>query len=308
LKPDNTMAENSQDIWSRWLLHRRDAGDLRQRRRIIEYLRPVRDRVLDNASLENGGTLLDVGCGDGLIAFGALERNSSGTVIFSDISQDLLDHVKSITQEMGLANRCQFLRASAEDLSGLEDNSMDAVTTRSVLIYVRDKLRAFREFYRVLKPGGRMSLSEPINRFAHPSPDHIFAGYDVSEVVELARKVKEVFRQAQPDEDDPMVNFDERDLLRFTEGVGFKELHLNLDVDVGPIWQDISWESFLRSSPNPLAPTLEEAVSQSLTEVERQQFLSCLRHQVEGKKGIRRLAVAYLWAVKEKGSRILAQD
>ena len=42
---------------------------------------------------------------------------------------------------------------------------MDIVTTRSVLIYVEDKRRAFEEFFRVLKPGGRISLFEPINRF-----------------------------------------------------------------------------------------------------------------------------------------------
>lgn len=48
-----------------------------------------RDRVLDNARVAEGETLLDVGCGEGLIGPGALERGA-GTVIFSEISQDLL--------------------------------------------------------------------------------------------------------------------------------------------------------------------------------------------------------------------------
>jgi arsenite methyltransferase len=39
------------------------------------------------------------------------------------------------------------------------------LTTRSVLIYVADKAGAFREFHRVLRPGGRISLFEPINRY-----------------------------------------------------------------------------------------------------------------------------------------------
>ena len=54
------------------------------------FLLPVRDRVLRNAALTGGETLLDVGAGDGLIAFGALELiGEGGRVIFSDISQDL---------------------------------------------------------------------------------------------------------------------------------------------------------------------------------------------------------------------------
>jgi ubiquinone/menaquinone biosynthesis C-methylase UbiE len=77
-----------------------------------------RDRVLANVDVRAGDVLLDVGTGDGLIGFGALPlAGPSGKVIFSDISEELL-------------------------------------TTRSVLIYVEDKGRAFREFFRVLRPGG----------------------------------------------------------------------------------------------------------------------------------------------------------
>lgn len=57
------------------------------------YLFPIRDRILADARVADGDVLLDVGAGDGLIAFGALPFvGETGTVIFSDISQDLLDH------------------------------------------------------------------------------------------------------------------------------------------------------------------------------------------------------------------------
>jgi ubiquinone/menaquinone biosynthesis C-methylase UbiE len=52
---------------------------------------------------------------------------------------------------------------------------VDAVTTRSVLIYVKDKRRASEEFHRVLKPGGRLSIFEPINSFTYPEPPHASA-------------------------------------------------------------------------------------------------------------------------------------
>ena len=126
------MAERSRDIWAEWLLRRGTAGD---KEGWVNFLRPVRDRVLENAQLTGGETLLDVGAGDGLVAFGALERmGEEGRVIFTDISQGLLDHSRSLAVEKGVAGRCQFIRAPATDLSALDDASVDIVTTRSVLI------------------------------------------------------------------------------------------------------------------------------------------------------------------------------
>jgi arsenite methyltransferase len=122
------------------------------------------DHVLDNAQLKAGEALLDVGCGNGLIGFGALERGA-GKVVFADVSGPLLDDCRELASNAGVLERCRFLEGPAEDLSELGGESVDVVTTRSVLIYVKDKDRAFAEFHRVLGPGGRISLFEPINRF-----------------------------------------------------------------------------------------------------------------------------------------------
>src|SRR5919112_3394947 len=106
---ESAMAERSRDIWAEWLLRRGTAGD---KEGWVNFLRPVRDRVLENAQLSGGETLLDVGSGDGLIAFGALERmGEGGRVILSDVSQDLLDHSRSLVAEQkGVAGRCRYLR------------------------------------------------------------------------------------------------------------------------------------------------------------------------------------------------------
>src|SRR5216110_2745948 len=119
-----------------------------------EELVPVRDKVLERAGLAKGETLLDVGCGEGMIGFGALERGA-GHVVFSDISQDLLDFCRELASELGASERCSFVKGPAQDLDGLDDGSVDVVTTRSVLIYVPEKEQAFREFFRVLRPSGR---------------------------------------------------------------------------------------------------------------------------------------------------------
>src|SRR5439155_1732817 len=82
-----------------------------------------------------------------------------------DISQDLLDFCRETADALGLSERCSFVKAPAHELAGVADQIVDVVTTRSVLIYVAEKERAFREFFRVLRPGGRVSLFEPINSF-----------------------------------------------------------------------------------------------------------------------------------------------
>ncbi len=293
------------DMWSEWLLHRRFGGDAQRIQAVLEYLRPVRDRVLDNARLAEGDIVLDVGCGDGLIAFGALERTASGAVIFSDISQDVLNHAQSLARTMGLLDRCRFLCAPAEDLSPVEDASVDVITARSVLIYVAAKQRAFSEFYRVLKPGGRLSIFEPINRFGEDifAQPHCFAGYDVTPVMDIAHKVKALYRQLQPGESDPMLNFDERDLIAYAEEAGFEEIRLELQVEVtfprrNAALEDGAWETFLHTAGNPKIPTLEEAMRQVLTPAEAARFITHLRPLVETNQRMHRSATAFLWAIR----------
>jgi arsenite methyltransferase len=303
------MKKTPSDIWSNWLLQRRFGGNTQHLEAVQKVLYPVRDKVLNNSALKENGVLLDVGCGDGLIAFGALEKQETGKVIFSDISQDLLDQAQSIAQEIDVLDRCQFLLASAEDLSVLDHDSVDVVTTRSVLIYVRAKQTAFWEFYRVLRAGGRLSIFEPINRYAdaHPSPnappsaEHFFWGYDVTPVKELAQKVNEVYKRYQLHDNDPMVDFDEHDLIAYAEQAGFGEIHLELQVNIQPYAERRDFETVLRTAPNPKMPTLEEVVNEALTAAEAKLFVSYLRLVIEEKQAIRtiRNACAYLWAVKE---------
>ncbi len=290
------------DRWAEWLLERRFGGDDGQRAKFLDGLIPWRDRILKNAAVKPGETLLEVGVGDGLIAFGALDLlGENGRVIFSDISQDLLDHSRALAGEMGVVDQCEFLLASADDLSGLDGESVDIVTTRSVLIYVEDKRRTFEEFFRVLKPGGRVSIFEPINRFKRPEPSNLFLGYDVAPVQELAQKVREVFRRIQPMETDPMLDFDERDLFDLAEAAGFAEVHLNYEAKLvsNDAYFDVTdWDIFLRSAGNPKIPTLEEAINEALTPGEIERFSAHLRPLVENARRRGTSAVAYLWATK----------
>ena len=295
------MAEAALDRWAAWILERRFGGDPEQADRALRELGRVRERVLEGAAIQEGDVVLDVGAGDGLIAFGALPLvGKSGKVIFADVSQDLLDVSRGLANELEESERCEFVLARAEDLHPLADESVDVVTTRSVVIYVKEKQRTFDEFHRVLKPGGRLSIFEPINSFGFPEPEDRYFGFDVSPVAHLAAKVKRAEERLA--DDATLVDFDERDLVTFAERAGFHTVDLTYEARVEhqarPQWlADVSWDTFLRIAPNPLAPTLAELVDRALAPEEAERFFDHLKPQYEGRKGTSRNAVAYVKAI-----------
>lgn len=290
--------EGLTDRWSSWLLRGREGGDPQVRKGILTRLRGVRDQVLDRAAIEPDDVILDVGAGDGLIAFGALERlGPGGRVVFADVSRALLDHCREAATELGVVDRCDFVECSAQDLRGIDDQSVDVVTTRSVLIYVDDKERALAEFLRVLRPSGRISLWEPVNSLMFPEERGRWCGCDVSAVQDLADRVTAAMVAAHPDAR-AMVGFDDRDLFAMTLKAGFLPLHLELRRDHEMRREPRSWESFKRSSPNPLAPTYEEVLDRALTEEEIRRFVACIRPQVEEGVRLETSAAVQLWGAK----------
>ncbi|TML53754.1 MAG: class I SAM-dependent methyltransferase [Actinobacteria bacterium] len=231
-------------------------------------------------------------------AVAALERvGPDGRVVFADVSQDLLDHCRSLADELGVLARCDFVRASADELS-LADASVDVVTTRSVLIYLdrAGKERALREFHRVLRPGGRLSIAEPINSFAYPEPAGWLVGYDLREIAELAQKVRDAL---SPPGERTLIDFDERDLLAWAETAGFDPLLLDYEAKLEPgSWMHGSWERVLNLAGNPLAPTLGEAIERALAPEEADRFEAHLRPLVEANAGRGRMAFAFLRGIK----------
>ena len=77
-----------------------------------------------------------------------------------------------------------------------------------MLIYVQDKTEAFRQFYRVLRPGGRVSIAEPINVLMGADDPDRFFGYNVTPIRDLAAKIERLYESIQPHGRDPMGDFD----------------------------------------------------------------------------------------------------
>jgi arsenite methyltransferase len=132
------MAEPSDGIpWASWVLRECRYAEPAQEQ---AAQRSRQERVQRHFKIAEGEVVLDVGTGAGLLAFGALPFvGAVGTVIFSDISQELLDYCRAQAQAIAMLDRCRFLRAAAEDLSALADASVEVVTLKAVLIYVAAK-------------------------------------------------------------------------------------------------------------------------------------------------------------------------
>src|SRR5205823_4715455 len=174
-----------------------------------------------------------------------------------------------------------------------DEGSVDVVTTRSVVIYLDDKPAVLREFFRMLRPGGRLSMFEPINSFGWPEPEGMFAGQGVSAVWDIAAKIRGCYGAST------LVGWDERDLLGWVENAGFTDVELTVELRVKPHpMMRMSWDAFLHFAPNPLAPTLQEAMDERLTPEEQERLVAHLRPRIESGEGSSRLASAYVSARK----------
>jgi arsenite methyltransferase len=168
-----------------------------------------------------------------------------------------------------------FLRAGADDLSQIDDGS------------------AFREFHRVLRPGGRASVFEPINRL-----NRFLRAYDAGDLQDLDDRIKGAFESAQPRDIDPMLNFDDRDLVELIERARFERVALTLEMKVEPL-EPTPWDVYLDMAWNPTIPTMREVISQLLTPEEQDRYEAQMRPSVAAGVGSRRMVTSYLLAVKE---------
>ena len=245
----------------------------------------ARDRVVELCGGITGKQVLDVGCGDGLVGRALLSRiGPDGSVAFVDRDADV---IAPLADDLRNDGRVRIAVDDATELRTILDDSIDVVVMRAVLLYIPDKRAAIQSAARVLRSGGRIVISEPINRPLYV-PAERFWGFDLSAIPRIAAKMQEGFTDSNDPTVRAMLDWDDVDLATVIVNSGFSDVQMETFTEIvsGSV---VPWLAFLHARWTPWMPSLAKVVAERLTSDEASEFERVVRPQLAA--GLQRMVV-----------------
>ena len=186
---------------------------------ISRALRAMEDHLFTALALPSGSTVLDAGCGVGHVAMQLARKGLQIQAI--DVVEHHIEKAQRNVRAQHLSDHITVQKGDYHHLDQFDDRSFDGAYTMETFVHATDPLRALREFYRVLKPGGRLAMFE----YDHDDPD---AGpADLKDSMEKINRYAAMPANAQ---------FAAGVLEAMLEEVGFRDVELeDLSVRIRPM-------------------------------------------------------------------------
>jgi ubiquinone/menaquinone biosynthesis C-methylase UbiE len=146
------ISQQQKETWNKFSMGWRKWDDL-----AMNFMKPVGDEIIRLIKPKSDDYVLDIASGTGEPGLTIAKMLNRGKVVFTDISDGMLESAKDNAVKRGIRN----IETRVCDVSDLpfEDNIFDAISCRFGYMFFPDMSLATREIYRVLKPGGRIATS-----------------------------------------------------------------------------------------------------------------------------------------------------
>lgn len=266
--------------WYNWLTNTRFLGlDIQNTENSKEWLDSVRDLILNNAKIRKSDTVIDLGCGLGLLGLRVLSaQKGSGNVIFIDSDKKCLDECLKQINETGLKSGYEIVQASCENIP-LKDSSVDKVVMRSVLSHIDDKKKAVSEIYRIMKNNALFCMFEPVisrnKRYWQILNKEEITEYEL---------FKDIENKVWDDKTESLFNFDYGDLEKLFNNAGFTEVDIKeIMLPLNLVVTDDLVDSWFLSIPAPDKSSLKDRFLKYVDSVKFDNYINEIKTSLRGK-------------------------